>query len=141
MIKIYCDNGGYRKVLSALERESRIMLIMFPYENINSKIAHKGMPSETTWNDLNNFTWGSMPGSWKDYVRSEKYRDIYEILGHENEKDAKHLDAAYKNGCVYFFTRDKGDIISKREKLESFLGIKIRHPDIDWDMFLMEIAQ
>ncbi len=42
-----------------------------------------------------------------------------------------HVDSAYKSGCKCFVTRDKDDILSKRESLEKLLGIRFFHPEDD----------
>lgn len=61
---------------------------------------------------------------------------IREIVGGHNEFDVRHIDSAYKTGCKYFFTRDKGDILRHRTKLNELLGIRFFHPDDDFADFL-----
>lgn len=135
MVKIYCDTGGYPQGLKSYERQGMVEIIMFPYENVNKKIRRKGKPSQARWSDLNNFTWKDMNGSWSDYIGSNKFEKIKKIIGSENYEDILHLDSAYKSGCKVFFTRDRNDIINKRDELEKLLDIKIYHPNNDWEVF------
>jgi hypothetical protein len=67
---------------------------------------------------------------------SPLYRSILEIVGGRNRRDALHTDSAYKSSCRAFFSRDRKDIISNRQALESLLGIRFFHPDDDWSAFL-----
>ncbi len=141
MISVYCDSGGFRKELKSLCDKGQISLVMFPYENVNKNIQDVGLPSKASWNDLKNFLWSSLPGTWADYQGSEKYTEIKKIIGKQHEEDVKHIDAAYKSGCQCLLTRDKGDILSKKGQLGSLLGMKIFHPDDEWKQFLAYINE
>ena len=126
IIKVYCDNGGYHKIL---ENYKNIIVYGFAYENINRKIQNKGLPSSNmTWDDFNNSpaTIGDL--SFGDFYETDIFSDIVKIVGVENKIDANHLDSAYKNKCDVFLTSDCGDIYSKRDKLEPLLNIKIFMP-------------
>jgi hypothetical protein len=136
MIKVYCDTGGFRKELSQFESLKRIEILMFPYENTNRKIASTGVPSKATFADLNNFTWGNLPGTFGDYAPSELYSAIEKIVGKKNRVDVLHLDSAYKSGCSIFITSDKGDIANRKMELEQLLKIKIFHSTDDWENFV-----
>ena len=133
MITVYCDNNGFRKGLNSLPN---VKVLTFPYENYNRKIKNNGLPSEAQIDDLGNFTWDTLPATFGDYKRSDKYEEIEKIVGTENRLDALHLDSAYKSGCECFFTCDKTDIGSKRVALFNLLGLRIYHPDEDWEAFL-----
>ena len=137
MIKIYCDSGGFRKELKELEKQGKIQLIMFPYENKNKKILSKGVPSEMRWNDTRILTWGDMTGyAWGDFRGSDKYAEILLILGDNNRRDVLHLDSAYQNGCFCFLTRDKEHILRNKYEIARLLSLRIFHSDDDWKGFL-----
>jgi len=138
-VRVYCDSGGFRSDLKQLELGGVITLYTFPYENENKKIAGMGLPSEMTWSDMK-FPWSYYTASWSDYKGSDQYQLILDIVGKENRKDAMQLDTAYKSRCHYFFTSDKSDICSKREKLEELLGFKIYHPIEDWAEFMKALV-
>lgn len=140
-MRVYSDTGGFRKELINLECEGKISLIMFPYENINRKISDSGLPSRATFNDLDNFTWGTLPGTFGDYEGSEKFTEIENVVGRHNRVDALHLDSAFKSKCKCFLTRDKDDILSKSESLSKLLAIKIFHCDDDWNEFVQFVTQ
>jgi len=72
MIKVYCDNGAFKRELKTLEKQGLMQMVMFPYENRNRKISTVGLPSEATFNDLDNFTWETLPGTFGDYAGSDK---------------------------------------------------------------------
>lgn len=52
------------------------------------------------------------------------------IVGHQNRRDALHLDSAYKSKCVALITRDR-DILDKRAGVQQLLGFRIFNPDSD----------
>jgi len=52
------------------------------------------------------------------------YTRIRRIVGGDNEFDVRHIDSAYKSGCKWFFTPDKGDVWGKRKELQALLGIR-----------------
>jgi hypothetical protein len=71
-----------------------------------------------------------------EMVESDKHVEIEKIVGRGNRRDILHIDSAYRTGCRCFFTRDRGDILSRRSELESLLGIQFFHPDDDWEQFI-----
>ncbi len=136
-MKIYCDNGAWSKKLKSLEKEGRVEVVMFQYENKNKHIKSSGIPSKATWSDMKNYTWGNAPKTWGDYKESEKYEEIVNIVGLENKRvDILHLDSAYKTGVNAFITNDKDDILSYRDKLETALKIKFFHTSEIDDLIL-----
>lgn len=125
-MKIYCDNGACPSELKILQKEGKVTLVMFPYENKNKSIKETGLPSKATWIDTKNFTWSTIPGAWGDYSESDKYKEIVNIVGLENKRvDILHLDSAYKTGCEIFITNDKDDIWMYRAQLEKSLNLRI----------------
>ena len=140
-MKVYCDNGGYRKELKDLERQGRVVLLMFPYENINRKIGDIGQPSEATWKNLENFTWETLPGTFGDYEGSEKVFAIEKVIGRHNRVDVLHLDSAFKSDCSCFLTRDKDDILSHGKLLTELLGMRFFHSDEEWNDFLIYLSE
>lgn len=141
MIKVYCDNGAFKKELISLEKQGVVEVVMFPYENLNRKIRSTGLPSEATFADLDNFTWGTLPGTFGDYAGSDKYTAIMSIIGRQHRRDVLHLDSAYKSECRCFLTRDKTDIYANQEALSNLLGLKIYHSDDDWENFLVFVNE
>ena len=99
MIRVYCDNGAFKKELSALKKQDSIQVVMVPYENRNRKIRTVELPSEATFGDLDNFTWKTLSGTFGDYAGSDKYISIAKIIGAQHRRDVLHLDSAYKSGC------------------------------------------
>lgn len=134
-MKIYCEHGAFRPELHRLRGEGRLQIVNFPYDE-RTRRANMADPSDATWDDLGRVVWDELEASWDDFDASEKYQEIETIIGRANDKDVKHVDAAYKSGCRCFFSRDKGDILSKKSKLEDLLGMKFFHPDEDWHSFL-----
>lgn len=103
-----------------------VELVMFPYENKNKHIENVGLPSNCSYQDLKNFTYGTLQGAYGDYSGSDKYEKIVELLGLANKRvDILHLDSAYKTECNIFLTNDKDDIWSHKVKLEELLGFRI----------------
>lgn len=135
MIKVYCDTSGFRQGLKDLQNQGKIELVMFSYENKNRNITNSGKPSAATIGDLKNFTIGALPGTIGDYKGSNRFESLKEIMGEENRVDILHLDSAFKTGCLFFLTRDRKHIVSKREEIEKILGIKVVHSDDDWEKF------
>ena len=128
MIKIYCDNGACPNELKTLQKKGSIELVMFKYENKNRHIKNSGQPSAATWNDMKNYTWDDVPGTWDDYNASDKYEEIVAIVALENKRvDILHLESAYKTGVDAFITNDKDDILSYRDQLEKALGFRFFH--------------
>jgi glycerophosphoryl diester phosphodiesterase len=128
MMKIYCDNGSCPDELKTLQKEGAVKLVMFKYENKNRHIKNSGQPSAATWNDMKNYTWADVPGTYNDYKASDKHKEIVNIVGLKNKRvDILHLDSAYKTGVDAFITNDKDDILSYRDKLEKALGFRFFH--------------
>lgn len=137
MIKVYCDSGAYRKELTELEKSGAIQLFQFKYENKNKNITHIAQPSMPTYSemnytfeDLNKLTLGDLG------YHSIYWKEILAIVGGNNERDAKHLDAAYMEGCSIFITNDKDDISSRKHDIYDLLRISVFHYLEDWRDFL-----
>jgi hypothetical protein len=130
MIKVYCDTSAYQPWLEEFSRRGDILLSGFPYENTNKRVKDKSIPSDPTWDQLY-IRWCDAHYTWDDTNASEKFPDIITIIkksGQIINTDAQHLDSAYKTGCHIFLTKDKTDILSRRQELEDLLGFKIFHP-------------
>ena len=141
MLKIYCDSGGFRKELGALEREGTIRLFHFAYENTNKRIQHMAAPSCPTWSELK-YPWSKYDRPWADYGKtSDKRHAIEDLLGRNNIRDVKHLDSAYMEGCKAFLTSDRGDIVSRRKELRLLLGIEVFHFHEDWNEFVAFVSK
>ncbi len=134
-LKVYCEPGAWCEGLKQLQNENRIEVVQFPYEQ-KSRRSGLASPSDATWDELN-LTWDEADFAFNEAERSEKYEEIQALVGVENRRDVKHIDSAFKTGCQCFFTRDKGDILSRADDLEELLGIRFFHPDEDWGEFLV----
>jgi hypothetical protein len=130
-MKVYCEHGALSKSLRELQRKGRVELVHFPYDpNSQSRYpATPEAPSAAQLRDLN-LTCAELPGAWQDYCGSEQISEILQILGTENRRDALHVDTALKNGCSAFVTQDRR-ILAQKARLETALGIRFFHPDID----------
>ncbi|NHN79460.1 hypothetical protein HA520_19620 [Azotobacter chroococcum] len=125
-VKVYCDNGACPAELKELQKQGKVTLYMFKYENKNKYIKESGVPSKATWNDMRNYTWDAVPSNWSTCSESSKYKDIIKIVGLANKRvDILHLDSAYKTKCEIFMTNDKDDIWTHRNELEKLLDIRI----------------
>jgi hypothetical protein len=133
-LKVYCERGGYRRELRALEEAGTIELVHFPYEGHNQRVHKQAMPSKVTADCTYLTADSSLPIS--STVESERFQDILRILGKEHEFDARHLDSAYKSGCSCFLTPDKRDIANKSVELEALLGLKVFHATDGWKAFM-----
>jgi hypothetical protein len=148
MLRIYCDTGRYRAELAEFEREGRVQLHQFKYENRNKRIRHGAVPSQPTWKQLN-YTWNELRRidefrtlTWDQLGESSpKFEPLLALLGRENITDAKHLDSACATGCSVFLTSDKDDIWSKRAEIERITGLKVMHVQADWSALLSLLQQ
>lgn len=141
MLKVYCDTGAFRVELTALEREGKIRIFQFKYENKNKRIRHMAAPSRPSWKEIN-YTWSELSLTWDVLGKtSHKRQAIEALLGPNSIRDAKHLDSAYMEGCRAFLTSDKRDIVSRRSELVSLLGIEVFHFREDWNAFLALVAE
>ncbi len=148
MLRIYCDTGGYRAELTEFEREGKVQLHQFKYENRNKRIRHGAVPSQPTWNQLN-YTWDELRQidefktlTWDQLGElSPKFEPLLALLGRDNLTDVKHLDSAYASGCAIFLTSDKDDIWSKRTEIEGITGLKVMHVQEDWPVLLALLQQ
>ena len=132
-MKVYCEDGAVTKALLALQREGKITLMSFPYENRNRRIKERAKSSRITM-DAKFITWADTEIRFSG-CESEMWERIRSIVGQDNELDVRHIDSAYKTGCRCFFTRDKSDILRRRVELEALLGIRFFHPDDDFATF------
>ena len=140
MLNVYCDTGGYRHELNAMEEQGQIRVVTFKYENKSKKIKHQAAPSLPTWKELH-YAWEELDGTWDDFGKfSNKRKAIEQLLGQNNLLDVKHLDSAYMSGCQVFLTSDKDDLTSRRAEIEKLLGIKVFHVLEDWQEFLRLIC-
>ena len=137
MFKVYCDTGAYRAELTHMEKRGSISLHQFKYENRNRKIRNCATPSRPTWKE-DQSTWEEDAHlTWSDYNKqSDKWAELLQLIGSGNRLDAKHLDSAYMEGCTLFLSSDKGDIVSRRNEIESLLSITVLHYQDDWHEFL-----
>ncbi len=129
MVKVYCEHSALSSDLRAMQREGLIELVHFPYDRDSSSRHLKtlAVPSAALWTDLN-LTWAEDKYAWSDHSGSRHLREIREVLGPLNRRDALHIDSAYKTGCRAFVTRDR-EILNQRKRLEDLLGIRFFHPD------------
>lgn len=132
MVKAYCDSGGYDRRFKDLGEQ--VELVNFAHGENLIRATKTVAPSVAEY-DSAYLTYDDEHVEY-DQCGSEKFEKILVIVGKNNLTDAKHLDAAYKAGCEYFFTRDKGDIIDKRKQLEIELGFKIYNPVEEFGIFL-----
>jgi hypothetical protein len=148
MLRVYCDTGGYRSELAALENRGVIQVCQFKYENRNRRIRRGATPSKPSWTQLK-YQWTELrratPGfeelSWNSLGKhSERFSEILAIIGAHNRADAQHIDSAYASGCSVFLTSDKDDILSKRSALRSVTGMMVLHVKDDWNEFLQMVS-
>ncbi len=135
MKKVYCDSGGYDPRLKKLVEQ--VEVVNFDHGENKIKATKSATPSAIEY-DASYASYDDARITY-DEESSEKFESILNILGKNNLVDAKHLDAAYKSKCDYFFTRDKGDIINHREQIEKELGLKIYNPDKEFTDFLKNL--
>lgn len=148
MLRVYCDTGGFRPELLDLERQGKICLFQFKYENRNRHIRQAAVPSAPSWKQMN-YTWDEMrrtPGFENltyDNIgdQSPKFLEILNIVGAGNRVDAQHLDSAYATQCSVFLTSDKDDIWSKRKDIREVTGLLVLHVQHDWLEFLALAGQ
>jgi hypothetical protein len=133
--KIYCEHSALTPQLRALQREGRIALIYFPYDEDarTSSISPSATPSAAQYRDLN-LTYGEL-GTRYVFEGSPLFAQIREIIGPQNRRDVLHVDSAYKSKCKALITRDS-DILKHRDRLEPLLGLRILNPDTDHDDLL-----
>ena len=130
-MKVYCEHGALTSKLKALKRRGVIELVHFPYDpdSRSRYLARTSTPSATQWRDMN-VTWDEAKFAWDDCGGSQHFAAIRRVIGPEHRRDALHVDSAFKSGCACFVTVDQ-DILARRQKLESLLGIRFFHPGED----------
>lgn len=139
-IKVYCDSGGYRKELSALEAAGKIQLCTYVYENRNRKVKGRVPGSNPSWEEGDS-TWEDSDGSWEDSAQtSEHWTQLLGLVNH-NRRDAKHLDSAVLGLCNAFLTSDKGDVSSKAAEIYKLTGVRVFHFHEDWQQFVEYVQQ
>ena len=132
-MKIYCEHNAMSADIRRMLRDASVEIVHFPYDP-DSQSRHVDViatPSHAQFRDLNIPT-KDLPGSWTDYSGSVHLEMIRSTLGPQHRRDALDVDSAFKSGCAAFITRDS-DILDHKGQLESFLGIKFFHPEIDRD--------
>ena len=130
-MKVYCEHGALSRKLRALKSRGIVQLVHFPYDSDSRSrhLAATAAPSEAQWRDMN-VTWGEATFAWDECGGSQHFAAIRQIIGPEHRRDVLHVDSAFKSGCACFVTVDQ-DILAKRRKLESLLGIRFFHPEQD----------
>lgn len=120
--KVYCETNSYIEEIKKLDKKN-IRIYHFPFETTFKK-AEISKPSALMFGEhIHPFSDKYHP--FIDFNGSNKYDLILATIGNVNQMDALHLDSAYKEGCAYFLTKDKTDIVSKRKTLEILLNLRI----------------
>jgi hypothetical protein len=130
-VRIYCEHAALTRRIKHLRRIGRIELIKFPYDpgSASRQIPGYATPSGAQIRDLN-LPISDLPGMIADYSGSAHFGEILSIVGHQNRRDALHVDSAFKSGCLAFITRDS-DILDHKTRLEGILGIRFFDPDTE----------
>lgn len=144
MLRVYCDTGAYVKLLGPLEAQGLIAVHQFKYENRSKRIRRGAVPSDLRYRDLANYTYDDLGKVevLKDLTYKQlgginsKFKELLEIVGHANRRDAQHLDSAQMTGCKVFLTSDKDDIWSNRESISLLTGLTVFHVQAEWDQFV-----
>jgi hypothetical protein len=68
-----------------------------------------------------------LPGAIACYSGSDRLYEILTIIGHNNRRDALHVDSAFKSGCKIFVTTDS-HILQHKERLHALLAICFLNP-------------
>jgi hypothetical protein len=128
--KVYCEHGALSPQLKALQKNGRIELVHFPADITRSgSLKPSAVPSQVQWRDMG-LSWEDCSFAWEDAKGSEKYEDILRLVGHQNRRDALHVDSAFKTRCMCLVTEDS-DILSVRDSLLTLLGLRIFSPKED----------
>lgn len=135
-IPVYCEHGAYDKRLSPLKAGNRIEIVHFPLETKSRHTQIRPTPSDSTWEDMVNITWDNADFTWEGTEGSEIKSAICHLIGANNRRDADHVDAAYKHGCVCFLTNDRGDILSRKDQLKNLTGMKFFDLGEEFDRFI-----
>jgi len=127
-MRVYCEHGALTVEIRKWACEGRIELIHFPYDpdSHTRRIPGIAEPSGAEIRDLN-LPISDLPGLISDYNGSVHLHEILTIVGHENRRDALHVDSAFKSRCAIFITTDS-DILQHKEQLKALLGIRFYHP-------------
>ncbi len=139
MKRVYCDTGGYRRELQAMEAGGQIELVTYGYENRNRKIPRRAPSSNPTW-DEGDSIWDDETGTWNDYkAQSDRWPALVCLIGPQNLRDAKHLESAYRADCDAFLTSDYDDIVARAEEIYITIGVRVFHSTKQWDAFVKYI--
>src|ERR1022692_1232625 len=135
---VFCDSGGFTKVIQRLHRAGKIIAKQGLYEDRSNK-ADVAKPS--MWTFHNTHITFDMPVVTLNDSHSPKHAEIVKIIGSNNARvDALQLDSAYISKAAAFTTSDKRDIVAHRAQLEPLLGMRIFYlPDEEGD-FLEWVA-
>lgn len=129
MLKIYVDTGGNTKELRPLHDAGKILLVGADIDS-HPYTPKRGIEVKSTletW-EKDKGTWDEDDETWGDEDNaSEIYPALVQLVG--RNKDSRHLDTAYRNGCHVFLTSDKGDISDRREAIAQLTGIRVLHND------------
>src|SRR6266404_1005875 len=123
-LRAYCEHGALPPEIKVWARDGCIELVHFPYDpdSRTRKIPGIAAPSCAQIRDLN-LPINALPGSVSEYKGSEHFYEILAIVGHQNRRDALHIDSALKSGCVVFITTDS-HILQHKAELRRLLGIQ-----------------
>lgn len=135
MLRVYCDTGAYLPAVGKLEREGKISVHQFKYENRNRKITKGALPSDLRYEDLANYSYDDLGSTeiLKDLSYDQlggvnsRFSEIEKVLGRGNRRDIQHVDSAWMTKCAVLLTSDKGDIWSKRNEIRALLDIVVFH--------------
>ena len=121
--KVYCEHGALSARLKALKKEGKIELVHFPADLTRSKyLKASAVPSQVQFRDMG-ITFEEASFAWDEAVGSDKFDQIAAIVGHQNRRDALHVDSAYKTRCVCLVSEDK-DILGVRDRLTELTGLR-----------------
>lgn len=129
MLKIYVDTGGNTKQLRPLHAAGTIALVGADIDS-HPYTPKRGVEVKSTlesW-EKDKGTWDEDGETWDDEDNaSELYTDLVRLVG--RNKDSRHLDAAYRNGCDVFLTSDKDDLWNHREDILRLTNIRVFNND------------
>lgn len=139
-VRVYCEHGALATEIKKWAREGRIQLVHFPYDpnSHTRRIPGIAEPSGAQIRDLN-LPINDLRGVISDYNGSEHLHEILAIVGHENRRDALHVDSAFKSRCVIFITTDS-HILQHKAQLQALLGFSFLTRVLSsriWSAFLL----
>ena len=144
MLLVYCDTGAFTVALARLERQGKLTLHQFKYENPNQNIQRGAIPSNIYYEDLKNYNYDGLKNveTPRDLTYDQlaginsRFDEVLSVVGVSNRHDAQHIDSAQMTGCTVFLTSDKGDIWSKRDRLYQLFNLRIFLVPLEYKEFL-----